>query len=44
LERLALGVVIDTGQAYERGVSGTRGRYRFLHEVAALSDMDELAG
>jgi hypothetical protein len=40
---LALGIVIDTCQADERGVSGTRGCDGFLDEVPALSDMDELA-
>jgi len=43
-EFLALRVVVDAGEADERGLAGLGGGRRLLHEPLVLADVDELAG
>ncbi len=42
VQLLALGVVIEAGQANEGGVAGRRGRHLVFNEVLPLADADEV--
>jgi hypothetical protein len=44
LEGITLGVVLEAGEAQERGVAGLRRRDDLVDEVLAAADVDDLAG
>ena len=41
IERLALGIIIDTGQAHQRGIAGIGRRLYLLDKVQALPNVDD---